>query len=94
VVLVLHGDWLDIVAADQDKALAARAYAYSGADGVVLSAGGGAHSLRRGPGWPPAPRTTLRHGADNSGEPTLGCPQLSWLSTARYSPPESVGPLP
>lgn len=46
VVLVLHGKWLDIVAADQDKALAARAFAYGKADLTVLS-GGSSQSLLR-----------------------------------------------
>ncbi|MBB4905133.1 hypothetical protein [Actinophytocola algeriensis] len=46
VVLVLHGQWLDIVAPDQDKALAARAFAYGDADLSLLSGGSG-HSLLR-----------------------------------------------
>ena len=46
VVLVLHGTWLDIVAPDQDKALAARAFAYGKADLTVLS-GGSSRSLLR-----------------------------------------------
>lgn len=46
VVLVLHGDWLDIVAPDQDKALAARAFAYGDADLSLLN-GGSSQSLLR-----------------------------------------------
>ncbi|MCT2581879.1 hypothetical protein [Actinophytocola gossypii] len=40
VVLVLHGDWLDIVAPDQRKALAARAFVYGDADLSMLTAAG------------------------------------------------------
>ncbi|OLF10686.1 hypothetical protein BLA60_16110 [Actinophytocola xinjiangensis] len=39
VVMVLHGDWFDIAAPDQAKALAARAYAYSDADLSLLATG-------------------------------------------------------
>jgi hypothetical protein len=46
VVLVLHGQWLDIVAPDQDKALAARAFAYGDADLSLLSGGSGQSLLR------------------------------------------------
>ncbi|MFI7679163.1 hypothetical protein [Actinophytocola sp. NPDC049390] len=46
VVLVLHGHWLDVVAADRGKALAARAFAYGKADLTVLS-GGSSRSLLR-----------------------------------------------
>lgn len=45
VVLVLHGDWVDIAAPDQNKALAARAFAYGKADLSLFSAGGGANSM-------------------------------------------------
>jgi hypothetical protein len=47
VVLVLHGDWLDIVARDQRKALAARAYAYGDADLSLLSSGSSSYFLLR-----------------------------------------------
>jgi hypothetical protein len=47
VVLVLHGDWVDIAAPDQDKALAAHAFAYGDADLSLFSAGEGANSLLR-----------------------------------------------
>lgn len=48
VVLVLQGDWLDIAAPDQRKAAAARAFAYSDADLVLLSGGNGStHLLRK-----------------------------------------------
>ena len=46
VVLVLQGEWLDIVAPNQDKALAARAYAYGDADLSLLN-GGSVHALLR-----------------------------------------------
>jgi hypothetical protein len=47
VVLVLHGDWLDIVAPDQDEALAARAFAYGDADLSLLAVGSGGNHLLR-----------------------------------------------
>jgi hypothetical protein len=47
VVMVLHGDWFDIAAADQRKADAARAFAYGDADLTVLTAGTGANQLLR-----------------------------------------------
>lgn len=47
VVLVLHGDWVDIAAPDQDKALTARAFAYGDADLSLFTAGDGANSLLR-----------------------------------------------
>jgi hypothetical protein len=47
VVMVLHGDWLDIAAPDQRKALAARAYAYGDADLTLLTSGTGATMLLR-----------------------------------------------
>ncbi|MFC4852095.1 hypothetical protein [Actinophytocola glycyrrhizae] len=45
VVLVLHGGWLDVVAPDQAKALAARAFAYGDANLSLLSSGSRGHSL-------------------------------------------------
>ena len=47
VVLVLHGDWVDIAAPDQDKALAARAFAYGDADLSLFTVGDGGNSLLR-----------------------------------------------
>ncbi len=47
VVLVLHGDWVDIAAPDQDKALAARAFAYGKADLSLFTVGDGGNSLLR-----------------------------------------------
>ncbi|MGB3437943.1 MAG: hypothetical protein WBA97_04240, partial [Actinophytocola sp.] len=47
VVLVLHGDWFEIVARDQPKALAARAFAYGDANLSLLSAGDGSNHLLR-----------------------------------------------
>lgn len=47
VVLVVHGDWLDIVAPDQRKALAARAFAYGDADLSLLTSGTGVNQLLR-----------------------------------------------
>jgi hypothetical protein len=75
VVLVLHGDWLDVVAPDQRKALAARAFAYGDADLGLLSSGTSSYFLLRDtmkrldllltetawgyPQPPPQPRTEL-----------------------------------
>jgi hypothetical protein len=47
VVMVLHGDWLDIAAPDQHKALAARAFAYGDADLSLLNTGSGGNHLLR-----------------------------------------------
>jgi hypothetical protein len=47
VVLVLHGDWLDIAAPDRHEAEAARAFAYGDADLSLLVAGTGANQLLR-----------------------------------------------
>lgn len=47
VVLVLHGDWVDIAAPDQDKALAARAFAYGNANLSLFAVGEGGNSLLR-----------------------------------------------
>jgi len=47
VVLVLHGDWVDVVAPDQNKALAARAFVYGDADLSLFTVGDGANSLVR-----------------------------------------------
>jgi hypothetical protein len=47
VVIVLHGDWMDIVAPDQRAALAARAFAYGDADLGLLTSGIGAGSVLR-----------------------------------------------
>jgi hypothetical protein len=47
VVMVLHGDWFDIVAPDQRKALAARAFAYGDADLSLLTSGTGGNNLLR-----------------------------------------------
>ncbi len=47
VVLVLHGDWLDIVAEDQAKALSARDYVYGDASLGLLPSSRGAGQLLR-----------------------------------------------